>query len=1579
MKKRLTNIKSVLLILMFLITLAVKSNAQTNTYNAYIKNVVFLDCKNLEFEIWIEWTGTNTNKFQFYQAGINFNYAGLANGGTMTGAFVPGSADASLAANQQAPNWNINATSKQIRMLAAIATPVGSAATAPGPPGFRLGKFKITNTADFPAGATPNFVWSFSTGSSTTTQTKVAFYLGSATTGNDITVPAQHFVSENPAFNLNCGAPCNVTAAIDQNTPPVCLNGTNGSVRVTLSGSGTAATGTYTLDGVSGIAFSTNPFTVSGLSAGLHTITAITATPCTSNTAQFTVLDGANPDDGNACTNDACNSSTGVSHTPISTDDGDACTTDGCNTATGAITHLPVNTDDGNACTTDGCNSITGISHDPVNVDDGDQCTNDVCNTSTGAVTHPPVNVDDNNVCTVDGCNSPTGVFHTPVNTDDSNPCTTDGCNSISGIFHNPVSVDDGNGCTTDACNTTSGTITHDPVNVDDSNPCTVDACNTSTGTITHVPVNTDDGNACTTDDCNSISGIFHTPVNVDDGNPCTNDACNTSTGTITHLPVAVDDGNACTTDACNTTTGNITHVSVNTDDGNPCTTDGCNTSSGVFHTPVSVTDGNACTNDACNTTTGTITHDPVNVDDGNACTVDACNSTTGTITHVGQSADDGNPCTVDACNSITGVTHTPVVTDDGNACTTDGCSTVTGVFHTPVSTDDGNVCTTDGCNSVSGVFHTPVSTNDNNACTIDGCVSTTGIFHTPVVTDDGNLCTVDGCNTTTGVTHTPVNINDNDACTTDGCNSLTGIFHTPIPGCGVCQNPPTVNAHGPYTGCGDVLLNGTVGGSATGGTWSSPTGGTFLPNNTTLNAVYHPSAADLNNGSVVLTLTSNNPLGAPCTAEISTATITFGAISDNNGCTIDACNTTTGTVTHTPVDINDNDNCTADACNSTTGVITHISKIIVNTSSTPAGCNASDGSAGASGSGGTDPYSYSWSPGGETTSTITGLAAGTYVVTVTDNNGCSATKSVVVASGSAAFPPGPISGPAGACRGQRGVVYCVDPVPGATSYIWTLPSGASGSSNGPCITVRFGSHYSGGNICVKFVSQCGTSPKTCLNVPRIKNKPAKPGPISGPLTLCPNTDGTYSINPVANATSYIWSTTGGLVITSGQGTTSIGVHSPAGFVTGTISVRASNCKGNSDKRTITVKGVPAVPQWDYDKPTDNQTTNVCGGSTHKYELHFKSGVTCYLWSAPPGAVIHDQSGNSGNPLLIPTGNNDDVTITFPQGFVEGDVTVSACNQCGSSGLAVLHVTAGPGVPVWFNADPQDNPTTGVCGGSTEEYEIKLVPGATCYTWTAPPGAIINDRAGHTGNPLTVGPNVNDVDITFPPGFDMGDVTVSACNSCGTSAVATITVHSVPEQPQWDYDNPSDNATFVCGGNTRKYEVHFDADVTCYNWTAPPGAVIHGPNGTSGNPLHVSSNHDDVTITYPQGFVSGQVTVSACNACGSSQIATLNVSCTTSMREAVDRVVVSDRISSLTAFPNPTSGIATISFYSETVAKYTVRVIDIVGRTIYLDAVPAIEGYNMREINLESVNKGLYFVSVQTEGKEAQTIRIVVE
>lgn len=76
---------------------------------------------------------------------------------------------------------------------------------------------------------------------------------------------------------------------------------------------------------------------------------------------------------------------------------------------------------------------------------------------------------------------------------------------------------------------------------------------------------------------------------------------------------------------------------------------------------------------------------------------------------------------------------------------------------------------------------------------------------------------------------------------------------------------------------------------------------------------------------------------------------------------------------------------------------------VIVINGTNPTVIGGNDGSATANVSGGTPPYSYLWNdPLAQTTQTATGLTAGTYTVTVTDANGCTAEETIIL------FDPSP-------------------------------------------------------------------------------------------------------------------------------------------------------------------------------------------------------------------------------------------------------------------------------------------------------------------------------------------------------------------------------------------------------------------------------------------------------------------------------------------------------------------------------------------------------------------------------------------
>jgi gliding motility-associated-like protein len=98
-------------------------------------------------------------------------------------------------------------------------------------------------------------------------------------------------------------------------------------------------------------------------------------------------------------------------------------------------------------------------------------------------------------------------------------------------------------------------------------------------------------------------------------------------------------------------------------------------------------------------------------------------------------------------------------------------------------------------------------------------------------------------------------------------------------------NQPATVNANSNQTICygSSVMLAGAIGGSATSGTWTGGAG-TYSPNANTLGATYTPTSADSLAGTVILTLTTNDPAGVcPSLNDVMTITINQPAIVNAN------------------------------------------------------------------------------------------------------------------------------------------------------------------------------------------------------------------------------------------------------------------------------------------------------------------------------------------------------------------------------------------------------------------------------------------------------------------------------------------------------------------------------------------------------------------------------------------------------------------------------------------------------------------------------------------------------------------------
>ena len=540
-------------------------------------------------------------------------------------------------------------------------------------------------------------------------------------------------------------------------------------------------------------------------------------------------------DDGNPCTEDACDLSLGgclFAQVSKPCNDSDVCTTDDVCSA-GKCQGAPVNCDDGDGCTLDTCDakaSQPGCQHAPdpgAACDDADPCTgDDVCMpkgatlTCSGTGLADGAACKDGSPCTIKAACLAGKCKPSATACDDGNPCTDDTCdaagNGACKHFYNIAACDDNNACTIgDAC-FAGKCVGLGKTNCDDQDPCTSDACDAKLGGCANTPKtggSCTDGNLCTTGDaCTVVDGkavCAGTGLKCDDGKACTSDACNPAFGCeYVFVSGPCDDGDKCTSkDHCQAgqcTPGEYScgECQSNADckskeDGNLC--NGTMICEKQGHTCVvdpstvvkcAAPGGGAgvCLKAICDAKTAkcvyTGANDGKSCDDSNACTnKDLCKAGACMGQYGAVACDDANPCTQDLCDPSAGcktLALDGVGCVDGNSCTqNDTCAKGKCVPGVALGCNDGNPCTTDGCDASKGCIHNvnTLPCDDGNVCTTgDLCLNAVCTPKAALNCDDSNICTADFCNAKTGCGHSPANgiqCNDSNACTAaDKCTA---------------------------------------------------------------------------------------------------------------------------------------------------------------------------------------------------------------------------------------------------------------------------------------------------------------------------------------------------------------------------------------------------------------------------------------------------------------------------------------------------------------------------------------------------------------------------------------------------------------------------------------------------------------------------------------------------------------------------------------------------------------------------------------------------------------------------------------
>jgi gliding motility-associated-like protein len=336
---------------------------------------------------------------------------------------------------------------------------------------------------------------------------------------------------------------------------------------------------------------------------------------------------------------------------------------------------------------------------------------------------------------------------------------------------------------------------------------------------------------------------------------------------------------------------------------------------------------------------------------------------------------------------------------------------------------------------------------------------------------------------------------------------------------------------------------------------------------------------------------------------------------------TITATNMPAGTYTCTITDMG-----SAGLCEGYVSVtILQPTTMVLATSFTPALCNGQpSGSASVIANGGVLPYSYAWTGGG-TGATTSNIAAGSYTVTVTDGNSCTATATVVVTEPSAMTT---IIVPTGvSCFGGNDGALTSNTNGGVFPYTFAW-------STNPTQTTSLATNLSGGSYTLTVTDGNGCTLATTAIVP-------EPAQLVVTLAITNNTCAQISNGFIqANVTGgtgpfgYSWNTT------PAQNTqTAVALNG------GSYSVTVTDANGCTATASGTITPPPAIAV------TVTGPTEICYGESATLVGAASGGITpyTYSWTSSPQVFTGNQSSITVSPQF---GSNFFFTVTDNQGCV---------------------------------------------------------------------------------------------------------------------------------------------------------------------------------------------------------------------------------------------------------------------------------------------------------------------------------------
>ena len=319
----------------------------------------------------------------------------------------------------------------------------------------------------------------------------------------------------------------------------------------------------------------------------------------------------------------------------------------------------------------------------------------------------------------------------------------------------------------------------------------------------------------------------------------------------------------------------------------------------------------------------------------------------------------------------------------------------------------------------------------------------------------------------------------------------------------------------------------------------------------------------------------------------------------------------------------------------------------------------------------------YLWS-NAATTQNITATTGGTYTVTVTAVNGCSAVSAPVIVTvnplpTATITPAGPIT----LCSGSSATLTSS----AGTSYLW---------SNGA--TTQATSVSTGGSYTVIVTSNLGctnTSAPVTVNVVNVV-----PATISasGPTSFCPGGNVTLTAN---SGTSYLWST--------GSTLSSITVNTAGSY--SVIVTDANGCTSTSAQVVVNIGNFPATI-------TASGPTSFCPGGN--VTLNASAFGVSWLWSdgSTTSSITPSIAGSYSVTITYSGGCSSTSSPTVVTVFPPASASVTAVPSSDFCIGSTVTMTASVGTAYeWNTGDSTQSKTTGTSG----IYTVTVTDANGCY------------------------------------------------------------------------------------------------------------------------------------------------------------------------------------------------------------------------------------------------------------------------